>query len=343
MIRKILTLTTAASAAALLAAGPVAAQGRDQIRIVGSSTVYPFATTVAEHFGNNTQYPAPVIESTGTGGGLQLFCQGVGIEHPDISNASRAITGSERELCRENGVENVTEVKIGYDGIVLATDRETGQPLDITRAQLWQALGQTVVQDGELVENPYDTWSDIDPSLPDTGIQVFGPPPTSGTRDAFVELVMEEGCMEFEAVQELAEDRQEEVCGRMRQDGAFVEAGENDNLIVQRLQSEQGTYGVFGFSFLDQNRDALVASSINGVDPTFESIAAGEYPVSRSLFFYVKDAHVGVIPGLAEYIDEFTSPRAWGPNGYLVEKGLIPLPEQEREQMRERATGIGAS
>jgi phosphate transport system substrate-binding protein len=337
---KSVALTAAVSATAMLAAASADAQSRDQIRIVGSSTVYPFATTVAERFGETTEYPAPIIESTGSGGGLQLFCQGIGLEHPDITNASRAIKDSEVELCRENGVENITEITIGYDGIVLATADES-QAMDLTLAQVWQALAATTVEDGELVENPNETWADIDSSLPDTEITVFGPPPTSGTRDAFVELAMEEGCMEFEVVENLEGDRQEEVCAQMREDGAFIEAGENDNLIVERLQAEPGTHGIFGFSFLDQNRDLIQANAIRGNDPTFDTIASGDYPLSRPLFFYVKNAHVGVVPGMMEYLQEFTSDRAMGPDGYLADKGLIPLDEGRREEVRSNVAALG--
>ncbi len=340
-MRNTIAVTAAVSVIALGAAHDAEAQGRQQIRIVGSSTVYPFATTVAERFGQNTEHPAPLIESTGSGGGFQMFCQGVGLEHPDINNASRAITQSEQELCAENGVENVLEVNFGQDGIVMATSQDS-EAFDVTLAQLWQALAaSTVNEDGELVDdNPYQSWSDIDDSLPDTEIKVFGPPPTSGTRDAFAELALAEGCMEFEAVQQLEGDRQEEVCQQVRDDGAYVDAGENDNLIVQRLQEQQGTYGLFGFSFLDQNRDVIEGVAINGAEPTFENIAAGDYPLARPLFFYVKQAHVGVIPGLQEYVDNFVSEEAIGPEGFLVEQGLIPLDDQQREELREKVENL---
>jgi phosphate transport system substrate-binding protein len=331
------TLTVAAVAAVALAAQQ--AEARDQIRIVGSSTVFPFATSVAERFGQKTGNPTPVIESTGTGGGIKLFCAGVGTQHPDVTNASRRIQESEVEACAQNGVEEITEVMIGYDGIVLANSRKA-EPLDITREQLWQALAREVPVDGEIKPNPYQTWSDIDPSLPDTKIEVFGPPPTSGTRDAFVELVMDVGCREFEAVQALDEDRHREVCATMREDGAFVEAGENDNLIVQRLEGNPDALGIFGFSFLDQNQDMIQGSSVGGVEPTFDNIADGEYPISRSLYFYVKNAHVGVVPGIKEYVEEFTSEDAIGEDGYLADKGLIPLPEEKQEEVREQATSF---
>jgi phosphate transport system substrate-binding protein len=315
------------------------ALARDQIRIVGSSTVFPFASTVVERFGQKTDHPTPVIESTGSGGGIKLFCAGAGEGTPDITNASRRIEKSEVATCAENGVQEITEVKIGYDGIVLANSRRS-EPLDVTIPQLWQALAKEVPIDGEIQPNPHRNWSDIDPSLPDTRIEVYGPPPTSGTRDAWVELVMEAGCQEFEAVTALDEARMEEVCATMREDGAFIAAGENDNLIVQRLGSNPGAFGIFGFSFLDQNYDRIQGAPIAGVEPTFENIASGDYPVSRSLFFYVKNAHVGVVPGIEAYVAEFVSEQAMGETGYLADKGLIPLPAEERAEVREQALSL---
>jgi phosphate transport system substrate-binding protein len=315
------------------------ASARDQIRIVGSSTVFPFSTAVAEQFGIKTEYPTPVVESTGSGGGLKLFCAGVGVEHPDITNASRAIKDSEIETCATNGVTEITEVKIGYDGIVLANDKNAPHA-ELTIPQLWLALAKDVPVDGEIVPNPYTNWSEIDPALPDEPIEVLGPPPTSGTRDAFVELVMETGCEEFEEVTALGEDEMEAVCATMREDGAFVEAGENDNLIVQKLQANPAAFGIFGFSYLDQNRDVIQGSAIDGVAPEYEAIQSGEYPVSRSLYFYVKNAHVGVVPGIEEYVAEFTSEDAFGPDGYLADRGLIALPDDQREQIREAATSF---
>jgi phosphate transport system substrate-binding protein len=326
--------------AALLPHGQDAqAQSRNQIRIVGSSTVFPFSTAVAENFGRSTEYPAPIVESTGSGGGLQLFCQGVGVQYPDITNASRRMEPGEYELCEKNGVDKITEVQIGNDGIVLANARDATS-IDVSREELWQALAKKVPVDGELQDNPYTNWSDIDSSLPDQEIKVYGPPPTSGTRDAFVELVMEKGCENFEAVQKLDEEEKKQVCGQIREDGRFIEVGENDNLVVQRLQNEPNALGIFGFSFLSQNRDKVKGNAIEGVEPTFESIASGDYPVSRSLYFYVKNDHVGVIPGMKEYIKEFTSPRTWGPNGYLAGKGLIPLQEQKRQEMAQQARNL---
>ena len=330
--------------AALMLFGAAAAFAqRDQIRIVGSSTVYPFATKVAEQFGRSTQFKTPVIESTGSGGGLKLFCAGVGVEHPDIANASRAIKSSEVEQCHQNGVTEITEVKIGYDGIVLANSKKTGQ-MEITLKDLWLALAKDVpAAEGQLRSNPYKTWRDVNPALPNVQIEVLGPPPTSGTRDAFVELAMEGGCKEFawiKALKDSDKDRYKEVCHTIREDGMFVEAGENDNLIVQKLEANSSAFGVFGFSFLDQNSDKLQGSLINGVEPTFDNIAGGDYPVSRPLFFYVKGAHAGVIPGIREYVAEFTSDRAWGDEGYLADAGLIPLPLGERGQVASAARGM---
>jgi phosphate transport system substrate-binding protein len=327
---------TASLAVAAAFAAPASAQTRDQIRIVGSSTVFPYTQAVAEQFAGMTGMPAPVVESTGTGGGMQIFCGGVGPTHPDITGASRAMTEGEYESCLANGVDDVTEVLIGYDGLSIA-HAVGGPDLDLTEAQIFQALASEVEVDGEIVANPYTSWSEIDPSLPDAPIQVFGPPPTSGTRDAFVELVMHDGCNEFPAIaalEESDEDRWGEVCGRMRQDGPFIEAGENDNLIVQRLQADANALGIFGYSFLFENQDTLKAVAVNGVLPAFETIADGSYDVARPLFFYVKNAHRGVIPGLDEFVTEYVSEESFGPGGYLSERGLVPLPDDERAQVQ---------
>jgi len=330
-------------ATAVLATG---AEARDQIRIVGSSTVFPFSTAVAEQFGRTTAFPTPVVESTGSGGGLRLFCAGVGTDHPDITNASRRIKQSEIDTCAENGITEITEVKIGFDGIVLANSR-TAPRFEVTLQQLWLALARETpagnADGGELVPNPNAMWSDIDPSLPEIAIEVMGPPPTSGTRDAFVELAMTGGCRAFDAIAAIRsgdKDRFEEICHSIREDGAFVEAGENDNLIVQKLVDNPDALGIFGFSFLDQNLDQVQGSSIDGVEPTFENIAAQDYPVSRSMYFYVKNAHVNSIPGLREYIAEFTDDAAWGPDGYLADRGLIPLPDEERATVRDEARNL---
>jgi phosphate transport system substrate-binding protein len=306
---------------------------------VGSSTVYPFATVVAEQFGKTTDFPTPKIESTGSGGGLKLFCAGVGVEHPDITNASRRIKKSEFDMCQENGVEEVVEVRIGYDGIVFANAKEGGQ-FNFSREQIFLALAKMVpAPDGSktLVENPYMNWSEIDESLPNAKIEVLGPPPTSGTRDAFTELVLEAGAESFDFIAEMEKDKFKEVAHTVREDGAYVEAGENDNLIVQKLQANADAFGIFGFSFLDQNRDKIQGSQVDGVAPTFDAIADGSYPVSRSLQFYVKKAHVGTIPGIGEYLAEFTSAQAWGPDGYLAEKGMIPMSDEERARYRDQA------
>jgi len=324
-------------------AGSVQA-ARDYISVVGSSTVYPFATVVAEQFGKATKFKTPKIESTGSGGGLKLFCAGVGASHPDITNSSRAIKQSEIDMCAKNGVKEIVEVKIGYDGIVLANSREA-KPMNISRKDLYLALAKEVPtgKTGELVPNPYKTWKDVNPSLPASKIKVLGPPPTSGTRDAFVELAMEGGCKSFDWIRDLKKKDKKKykaICHAIREDGAFVDAGENDVLIVKKLEVDPETFGIFGFSFLDQNSDKIQGSLIDGKEPTFENIAEGEYPVSRPLYFYVKKAHVGTIPGMEGYLKEFTSDRAWGEDGYLVDKGLIPMPEDEQAEVRKRATKL---
>ena len=338
-------LAIAAAAALALTASVAltdAAEARDQIRIVGSSTVFPFAAVVAEEFGKTTDNKTPVVESTGSGGGLKLFCAGVGVNHPDITNASRRIKLSEVDRCAENGVTDITEVKFGFDGIVLANSKAI-EPFSITLQQLFLALAKDVPSDGGMVANPNQTWADVDASLPAVNIEVLGPPPTSGTRDAFVELAMEGGCKTFpdiEALKKRDKKAYKVLCHSIREDGAFVEAGENDNLIVQKLKANPSALGIFGYSFLDQNRDKVQGSTINGIAPDFDTIADGSYPVSRSMYFYVKKAHVGVIPGIEEYIATFTDEDAWGPYGYLADKGLIPLPDADREAMRMQATAF---
>ena len=314
-----------------------AESARDYISIVGSSTVYPFATVVAEQFGKTTRYKTPKIESTGSGGGLKLFCAGVGVQHPDITNASRRIKKSEFDRCNANGVTGIIEVKIGYDGIVLANSKKA-QTFTVTRKDIFLALAKDVPdpKGGEiLVPNPYTTWKDVNASLPNIKIEVLGPPPTSGTRDAFVELAMEGGATKFawiKAMKKTDSKKYKAVCHTVREDGAYVEAGENDNLIVQKLEANPNALGIFGFSFLDQNADKIQGSNVDGVAPNFENIAEGKYPVSRPLFFYAKKAHVDVIPGMKEYLNEFTSDKCWGDDGYLSDRGLIPMPMKERKQ-----------
>lgn len=319
-----------------------ATSGRQHIEIVGSSTVYPFATVVAERFGKASKFKTPKIESTGSGGGLKLFCDGVGDKYPDVANSSRRIKASEVELCNKNGVKEIVEIKIGYDGIVLARSKSE-TPLQLNMKSLWLALAKDVVDpkdEKKMVPNPFKTWKDVDPSLPDLKIEVLGPPPTSGTRDAFVELALEGGCQEFPAIKELKktdEPQYKSYCHTIREDGAFVESGENDNLIVQKLVANPSAVGIFGFSFLEQNSEKVQASTVGGVEPTFESIADGKYPISRPLYVYVKKAHVGAVPGIAEYLKEFTSEKAWGMEGYLADKGMIPMPDAERKQFFEAA------
>ena len=323
----------------IIASFGLANAARDYINIVGSSTVYPFATVVAEQFGKSTSFKTPKIESTGSGGGLKLFCAGVGVEHPDITNASRAIKKSEYDQCIANGVKEIVEVKIGYDGIVMANSKKTA-PLKLTRKDIFLALAKDVPDPSgaeKLVPNPYKTWQDVNPALPAKSIEVLGPPPTSGTRDAFVELAMEGGAKIFDWIKAMGKTDKKKykaTCHTVREDGAYVEAGENDNLIVQKLEANPNAVGIFGFSFLDQNMDKLQGSFVDGVQPTFDAIADGQYPVSRPLFFYVKKAHAEVIPGMKEYLQEFTSEKAWGPDGYLTEKGMIPMPDAERTKYR---------
>jgi phosphate transport system substrate-binding protein len=317
-----------------LAACAAMAQSRDQIRIVGSSTVFPYTQAVAEQFAAATGNPAPVVESTGTGGGMQVFCEGVGHDKADITGASRAMKKSEFESCVANGVDSITEVLIGYDGLSLA-HTQSAPDMSLTKAQIFQALAAEVEVDGKIVANPYKNWNEIDASLPNQPITVFGPPPTSGTRDAFVELVMLVGCGSFEAIKALDDTRKEEVCERMRQDGPFVEAGENDNLIVQRLNADPNAVGIFGYSFLFENSDTLKDIAVDGVAAEPATIADGSYPVSRPLFVYVKNAHRGVIPGLEEFLTEYVSEASFGPDGYLSERGLIVLPDDQRNTIRE--------
>ncbi|KAG1682752.1 Phosphate-binding protein PstS [Nymphon striatum] len=332
-----LVISTTLAAATLAASTSSFAAGRDHIEIVGSSTVYPFATVVAETFGKKTKFKTPKIESTGSGGGFKLFCSGNGIDTPDITNASRRVKKSEVKKCSENGVENITEVQIGFDGIAIANAKK-GQSFTITRKDLFLALAKEVPgsKEGELIANPNKTWKDVNLSLPDTKIEVLGPPPTSGTRDAFAELALEGGCKKIDwikAMKKKDKKQYKSICHSVREDGAYIEAGENDNLIVQKLEKNPNALGVFGFSFLDQNSDKVKGANVDGVDISFESIADGSYPVSRPLFFYVKNDHVGKVPGIAEFLSEFTSDEAWGDDGYLTEKGLIPLSEEKRKEI----------
>jgi phosphate transport system substrate-binding protein len=320
------------------------AEARDQIKIVGSSTVFPYTQAVAEEYSKKTGKKPPVVESTGTGGGMKIFCQGIGAENADITGASRAMKTSEFDLCKKNGVTDVTEILVGFDGLSIANSKK-GKTMNLTLPQIYLALAAEIPVDGKLVKNPHKKWSDVDKSLPDIPILAYGPPPTSGTRDAFVELAMHEGCEQLaffkeqkkkgdkKAYSKLVKDK----CTPMRQDGPFVEAGENDNLIVQRLDADPKAVGIFGYSFLYENLDKLQAVKINGVAPSFDTIGDKSYPISRPLFFYIKNAHRKVIPGLDEFVAEYTSDEAMGADGYLHERGLVVLTPEILKEMQERA------
>ena len=313
------------------------AQARDQIKIVGSSTVYPYATVVAEKFGKQGSFKTPVIESTGTGGGMKLFCAGIGINHPDITNASRAIKTKEKALCEKNGVKDIIEVVVGNDGITFSHSVKAPDA-DFTKEQLWRALAAKVDVDGKLVENPYKKWSDIDASLPNKKIEILIAPPTSGTRDAWNSLVMNKGCSK--AAKSLFGDKAKKECVKMREDGYAVEAGENDTLIVQKLSANPDAYGFFGYSYLLANKDKIKAAAVNGVKPSLEGIQDYSYPIARPLFFYVKKAHVGVVPGLKEFLVEFTSSKAMGSRGYLTDIGLVPLASDKYKITRTAAKDL---
>ncbi len=327
-------ILSASAASLVLVASMGAAVARDQIKVTGSSTVFPYSQAVAEEFANKTGKPAPVVESVGTGGGFKAFCGGVGEAFADVTGASRAIKESEIKLCAENGVNDITEALIGYDGLSIAVSRANTTDWNLTEEQIFKALAAELPDGkGGLIPNPNKKWSDIDASLPATNIVAFGPPPTSGTRDAFVELTMHDGCKNLPGMADLKksdEKKYTEVCSRMRQDGPFVEAGENDNLIVQRLESDPNSVGIFGYSFLFENSDKLKDVKINGVEAKHETIADGSYPIARPLFFYVKNAHRNVIPGLKEFLTEYVSDGALGPSGYLSERGLTPLADDKR-------------
>jgi phosphate transport system substrate-binding protein len=333
-------LMMSVAALGLAVAGSAQAQSsRDYISIVGSSTVYPFTTAVAEQFGRGGSFKTPKVESTGTGGGIKLFCNGVGVQHPDIVNASRRIKQAEVDTCAKNGVKDIVEVKVGYDGLVLAHSKKAPK-LNISRRDVYLALAKQVPDPANpqtLIANPYKTWKQVNSSLPDEKIEVLGPPPTSGTRDSFAELYMEVGCQTYawiKTLKDVDENRYKKVCHTVREDGAYVEAGENDNLIVQKLEANPDAVGVFGFSYLEENSDKLAGSALEGVAPTFETISSGKFPASRPLFVYVKKAHIGVIPGIKEFVTEYVSDKALGQEGYLADKGLIPPSDSERAKIR---------
>ncbi len=348
---------------------------RDQIGIVGSSTVYPFTTVVAERFGRASDFKTPKIESTGTGGGMKLFCAGIGPSHPDITNASRRIKPSEVELCGKNGVDKIVELQIGFDGIAIASDIEKGPNFDLTTENLFLALAKDIVgSDGKLVPNPYTHWNQINKDYPAIKIEVLGPPPTSGTRDALAELALERGAKAFPVLTKLKEAKDEAevkaimtglgftdavfdsikaskgtvkgksifklISHSVREDGAYIEAGENDNLIIQKIQVNPTSLGIFGYSFLEQNEDVIKAHVMDGVELSFESIVDGDYPIARSLFVYIKAQHVNVIPGMMDFIKEYTSEEAMGEDGYLVDKGLIPLSNEKRAVFTKNAVNL---
>lgn len=312
-----------------------AAQARDQVRVVGSSTVFPYSQAVAESFASKTGKASPVVESTGTGGGMKIFCQGIGEGHPDVTGASRAMKKSEYEVCVTNGVTDITEALIGYDGLSIAISRKAKGNWALTEEQIFRALAAEVPQKGadgkfKWVANPNKKWSDIDKSLPDVAILAYGPPPTSGTRDAFVELAMHDGCNAIVGKAGYDKDK----CSRMRQDGPFVEAGENDNLIVQRLEADPNAIGIFGYSFLFENEDKLKAIPVNGVEPNAETIASFQYDIARPIFVYFKNAHRGVIPGFNEFIEEYISEDSLARGGYNNERGLTTLPADRLKQVQ---------
>ncbi len=322
------------AAATLLAATAftTVAQARDEIRIVGSSTVYPFTTAVAENFGKKTGMKTPVVESTGTGGGMKLFCAGIGDANPDFTNASRQIKKSEFDDCAKNGVTDIVEVKVGFDGLSFAQSKNAPD-VAFTKQQLFLALAKEVPgKDGKLVANPYKMWNEIDPALPATKIEVLGPPTTSGTRDSFAELVLEKGA---ESIESLAAMKKadakafEGVWKSVREDGAYVEAGENDNLIVQKLQANKDAFGIFGYSFLEENASTIKGASVEGSVPTYETIASGDYKVSRPLYIYAKKQNAGTTKGMAEFLAEYVSKEALGADGYLADKGLVTLPDDQ--------------
>lgn len=314
------------------------AHARDQIRIVGSSTVYPFTTTVAEAF-TRSGNKAPIVESTGTGGGMKLFCGGVGENYPDITNASRAIKKSEIELCNKNGVTEIVEFKIGIDGIVLAQSKK-GPVLNLTLEQVFMALADQVPNNTNLIKNPNKNWSDINSALPKMKIEVLGPPPTSGTRDSFHELFLEHAANKIAFLKTLDKKTFETAWKTIRQDGAFIEAGENDNLIVQKLVTNPTSIGIFGFSFLEENTSKLRGVFINGVAPTFDNISSGKYPSARPLFIYVKKQHIGAIVGLDKFVKEYISEKALSNNGYLSRKGLVPIPKDQLNKELEKAKAL---
>lgn len=337
---RLLTFVAASVAALSLAAcgnnGGEAAGARTGIWAAGSSTVFPFSTRVAENFNRTNGGSAPRVESLGTGGGIKAFCSGIGPTTPDIANASRPMKASEFADCQAHGVTQIMELQIGYDGIVIATAR-TGQSVNLRLQDLYLALAKDTPSGGDFVANPAMTWNQVNPALPNQRIQVYGPPPTSGTRDAFLELGMAPGAALIPALAALKDsdkDRFEAIAHTLREDNAWIDSGENDNAIVQTLARTPGSLGVFGYSFLEQNLDTVKAETIDGVAPTADTIGDGSYPLARSLFIYVKVQHIGVTPGLEAFLNEFLSDAAAGRGGYMAERGLIPLSAEQLAAQR---------
>jgi len=305
------------------------AASRQQVRVVGSSTVYPFSRAVAERFAQaNPSFAAPIVESTGTGGGLNLFCGGVGPQHPDVANASRRIKASEIEQCNRNGVRQIIELPVGIDGLALIESAQRPTGFQLTARDVYAALAANPFGRAQTAR----TWRDVNPALPAVPIRVYGPPPTSGTRDSFAELILDPGCNTdpaMETLKEQDEDRHKQTCTQIREDGAYIEAGENDNLLVQRVAENEGAIGVLGYSFLEENGDRVRGIALGGVAPTAATISGFTYPGARKLYIYVKGEHLDVIPGLREFLGAWA--QGWGPGGYLSQHGLIPLPDAERQ------------
>ena len=333
-------MTFKKTALALLASSAlcVTLSARDQIKIVGSSTVYPFSSAVAEELGSTTSYPTPVVESTGSGGGMKLFCAGNGMNTPDITNASRRMKTKEFKLCAKNGVTDITEAIIGFDGIAFA-QAKSNKPFNVTKKQLLLAVAAEVPsKDGKsLVKNPYRKWSDIDSSLPKREIIIYGPPKSSGTRDAFEDMILKGQTKKmsvYTSIYKKTGNKTYKKYKKIRTDGVYVPSGENDNLIVSKLNKNKAAFGIFGYSFLVENEDKVQGSNVNGVSPTPRNISTGKYPISRSLFFYIKNSHSPKVAAMASYIKMFMSEDMIGDNSILGEIGLISLPDSTRATIR---------
>ena len=334
-------LLGAAAVISMTAAGAPAYAARDFVWAAGSSTVFPFTTRVAENYAKKTGSKAPKVESLGTGGGIKLFCGGMGDGFPDIANASRPMKKSEFDACAAKGVKDIVQIKIGFDGIVIASDKD-GPDYNFKLEHLYMGLAQQVLKGGKFVANPYKTWDEVGGGLPGNKVLVYGPPPTSGTRDAFVELAIEAGARKFPTADELRSNNEKkfkELVDPLRKDG-WIDAGENDNAIVQTLTKTPGSLGVFGYSFLEENGDKVKGMPVNGIRPTAGAISDGSYPLSRSLFIYVKKGQIGVTKGLQEFINEYVSDAATGRGGYLQSRGLIPLPPGQHDSNKQIAKNL---